>query len=373
MHEITIKPQWTIRNGLDQATLKSLAPRVIEVLVKVHEHGSLSGACQHLNLSYRRVWDLIHQGEEMFGQPLMLMQRGRGSTLTALGEKLVWADRRIAARLSPVLDSLASELNAEIEKVMSSHPSLLRIHASHGFAVQAMHNFLGAAQVPNELRYCGSQEAVASLFAGNCDIAGFHVPLGEFEATCVAHYRQWFASAPHTQRIINVATRRQGMMVAAQNPKKIYALKDLVRPGIRFINRQPGSGTRFLLDLMLQKEGVDAAKIKGYEQCELTHAAVAAFVASGMADAGYGVETPARQFKLDFVQSQTERYFLLCSEETLATPGAQRMLAILKSEAFKKAVDALPGYDGSDAGNVLQLTEAFTTLQQYPRGKKSHK
>ncbi|HEY8707407.1 MAG TPA: substrate-binding domain-containing protein [Burkholderiaceae bacterium] len=364
MHEVTIRPQWTIRRGAGQ----SLAPRVLEVLVRVHEHGSLSGACRAAGISYRHAWDLIRQGEALFGQPLMLMERGKGSTLTALGEKLVWADRRIAARLSPVLDSLASELGAEIGKVLESPPSLLRIHASHGFAVQALHNFLAAANVPTELRYCGSQEAVASLHNGGCDVAGFHVPLGEFESAAITHYGPWLT--PASQRIINFATRRQGLMVAANNPKKIYTLEDLTRHGVRFINRQAGSGTRYLLDLLLNKEGIAAAQIKGYEQCELTHAAVAAFVASGMADAGYGVETPARQFKLDFVPSQTERYFLLCDKAALDSPAVQSMLAILRSDEFKSAVNRLPGYQANDSGSVLEIGAAFETLRKKPGRKQ---
>ena len=106
--------------------------------------------------------DLVRQGEAFFGQPLKLMVRGNGSKLAALGEELVWADRRIAARLSPALESLASELGAEIGKVLASSPSLLRILASRGFEVRVPNTFLAAANVPTELRYCGSQAAVAS-------------------------------------------------------------------------------------------------------------------------------------------------------------------------------------------------------------------
>jgi molybdate-binding protein len=130
---------------------------------------------------------------------------------------------------------------------------------------------------------------------------------------------------------------------------------------VRFINRQPGSGTRFLLDLLLEREGIASADIKGYEQCELTHAAVAAFVASGMADAGYGVETPARQFKLDFVPSQTERYFLLCNEAALASPAVQQMLEILRSSAFQEAVNSLPGYSTNDTGSVADWNATFAS------------
>jgi molybdate-binding protein len=135
---------------------------------------------------------------------------------------------------------------------------------------------------------------------------------------------------------------------------------------VRFINRQPGSGTRLLFDLMLQKQGMQAGSIHGYEQCEFTHAAVAAYVASGMADAGFGVETPARRFKLDFIPSQTERYFLLCDERVFDTPDVQQILGILRSDAFKAAVNQLPGYRADEAGTVMSLPQAFETLQPAP-------
>jgi molybdate transport repressor ModE-like protein len=357
MHEVQIRPQWTIRHADGAA----LAPRVIELLVKVLELGSLSSACADAGVSYRHAWELIRQGETLFGQPLVAMQRGKGSSLTPLGEKLVWADRRITARLSPLLDSLASELGAEIEKLIPSVPTLLRIHASHGFAIETLHGFLAAAQVRGDLRYCGSEEAVASLRHGSCDVAGFHVPLGAFEAEAVAHYGAWLD--PATQKVIGMATRHQGLMVAPGNPKKIYTLADLSRPDVRFINRQAGSGTRYLFDLQLREQGIAPESIRGYEQCEFTHAAVAAFVASGMADAGYGVETPARQFKLDFISNQVERYFLLCDERSLAAPIVQRMLNILRSDAYQQAVNRLAGYQAVDCGRVLSLPEAFGSLR----------
>ncbi|ROZ76589.1 substrate-binding domain-containing protein [Ramlibacter sp. WS9] len=357
MHEVAIKPQWTIR----QAGGPTLAPRVIELLVGVHEQGSLASACQVLGVSYRHAWELVRQGEALFGKPLVLMERGKGSTLTSLGEKLVWADRRVTARLSPLLDSLASELGAEIGKLLSPMPELLRIHASHGFAIETLHGFLGAASVPNDLKYCGSLEALESLRNAGCDVAGFHVPLGEFEAQAIAHYRPWLDA--RSQKIIHVASRHQGLMVAPGNPKKIYSLRDLKRPGVRFINRQAGSGTRFLLDMLLQKERIAPADIKGYEQCEFTHAAVAAFVASGMADAGYGVETPARRFKLGFIPGPTERYFLLCDDRSLAAPVVQQMLELLRGDAFKQAVDKLPGYEADDCGRVADLADVFPALR----------
>ena len=357
MHEVTISPLWTIRNPAGSA----LAPRVVELLVAVHEHGSLAAACTAAGASYRHAWQLLREGEALFGQPLLQMSRGKGSQLSALGEKLVWADRRIRARLSPLLDTLASELSAEIEKVMSPQPAQLRIHASHGFAIQALHGLLTQAGLSTELKYCGSSEALASLHNGACDVAGFHAPLGRFEAEAVSHYSAWFK--PRTHKVIDIATRRQGLMVAAGNPKKIYDVRDLSRSDVRFINRQLGSGTRFLLDLLLRAEDLPSTAIRGYEQCEYTHAAVAAFVASGMADAGFGVEVPARQFKLEFIPLQTERYFLLCDERTVETPALQRVLEQLRGPDFQAAVDALPGYRAETAGRIASLADTFESYR----------
>ena len=355
MHDVTIKPQWTIRRSGGEA----LPPHAIELLVKISSDGSLLAACQSLGLSYRHAWHLIHQAEAAFGDPLVVMARGKGSRLTPLGEKLVWADRRINARLSPVLDSLASELGAEIERLLAPGRPLLRVHANHGFAVETLRPYLMRAAVPTEFKYCGSVEAVAALHEGACDVAGFPVPIGEFEAAVLAHYEPWLASP--SLRLIHVSTRRQGLMVAAGNPQKVYDLTDLARPGVRFINRQLGSGTRLLLDLLLHKLGIAHERINGYEQCELTHAAVAAFVASGMADVAYGIETPARQFKLDFIPSQIERYFFLCHERSLATPEVETLQGILRSDAYREAVNLLPGYQADDCGRVMTLTQAFDT------------
>lgn len=346
MYRVAISPHWTIEgpDGL------GLGTRVVELLMQIGEHGSLAAACAASGVSYRHAWQLLREGEALFGQPLLVMSRGKGSALTPLGERLVWAQRRIQARLSPVLDSLASELSAEIRKALSAAPERLRIHASHGFAVQALHEFMERDGLAHELKYCGSAEALASLGSGACDVAGFHVPMGEFEAEAVAHYRPWIDPTRH--RVIRLATRRQGLMVARGNPKKIYDVADLARPEVRFINRQPGAGTRYLLDLMLRQRGIDPARIRGYEQCEFTHAAVAAFVASGMADAGLGVEVPAREFKLEFIACHQERYILLCNTAALDTPDVQRMLETLRSTAYHAAVDGLPGYASDDTGAV---------------------
>ncbi len=353
MKRISIKPVWTLHDPDRPA----LPPRLLDLLVQVQDSGSLLAACQPLGLSYRHAWDLVRQGEAHFDTPLLHMARGKGSTLTPLGEKLVWADHRIHARLKPVLESLASELSAEIAQVMSTQPAVLRLHASHGFAIERLVDTLGRAGVPVEHRYGSSTEAVAALDDGGCDVAGLHIPLGFAQGAALMHYQRWLVADDLV--VVDVASRRQGLVVAAGNPRKVYELADLVRPDLRFINRQLGSGTRLLLETLLAQAGIAPAAIAGFEQGEFTHAAVAAYVASGMADVGFGLETPARRFKLDFIPLATERYFLLCRQATLASAAMRPLLQLLRSDEFRAAVDALPGYSPHAIGRVTPLREAF--------------
>lgn len=353
MKQISIRPVWTIQDPGGPA----LPARLIELLVQVHEQGSLLAAARALGLSYRHAWDLVRQGEAQFNAPLLRMERGKGSQLTDLGGKIVWADHRILARLKPALDSLASELAAEIGRAVSDAPALLRLHASHGFAVERLIERLTQQGLRLELTYGSSTAAAAALHDGDCDAAGFHIPLGPAQDAALAHYRRWLAGEDLT--IIDIAVRRQGLMVRAGNPKEIFSLADLARPQVRFINRQAGSGTRLLLEALLKAQGVDPGQIAGFEQGEYTHAAVAAYVASGMADVGFGLEPPARHFKLDFVPLAHERYFLLCRDALMDTPPMRTVLQTLRDPAFQAVVGALPGYDASVAGQVRPWREGF--------------
>lgn len=363
MFKMQIKPQWQLTQRARGARPALALPAVLDICALIHEHENLAEACRRLGLSYRHGWGILRAAQQAFGAPLVASVRGQGARLTELGSKLLWADRRIAARLSPVLDALASELEAELERVLVGTPAILRVHASHGFAVAALRDALVEQQFPIELKYVNSQEALASLARGDCDIAGFHVPLGKYQTPALTHYQPWIATAG--LHIINLATRRQGIMVAPGNPKRVRALADLTR--VRFINRQAGSGTRMLLDLLLKDHAVDCAQIAGYETIEYTHAAVAAYIASGMADAGFGIETAARQFQLDFIEIATERYFLCAHANALTSAPLRYVLDLLRSRAFKACVNQLPGYNGATSGAVASLGETFPELARVSR------
>src|SRR5262249_23696216 len=111
--------------------------------------------------------------------------------------------------------------------------------------------------------------------------------------------------------VMNLVIREQGLIVPTGNPKKIKGIKDLARKDVMFINRQPGAGTRILLDYKLEKLKIGSERIRGYEREEVTHMAVAVAVASGLANAGLGVKSAAKALGLDFVPIEREDYDLV--------------------------------------------------------------
>jgi len=355
MYKVRIKPHWEIAHG-EEAPLDTTD--LLNLLTAIQQSGSIAKGAEQLRHSYRHAWGLLRTSEQLFGHSLIASGRGRGTTLTPFASKLLWADRMVSARLSPTLDSLASELEIELGKTVEGKSKTVRLNASHGFAVAALLNQFNQAKLPVEVRYRHSTDAVAALSRQECDLAGFHVPLGEFEKPAIATYAKWLNK--RSDCLIHLAVRNQGLFVAPGNPKQIRDLSDLPRSDLRFVNREAGSGTRMLLELMLAGQGISHKKINGFENTEFTHSAVAAFIASGMADVGFGVQTAAQRFGLDFIPLVRERYFFALPTASLNDPLVQAVVNILQSPAFRNVVDDLAGYDGADTGKIQSLQEAFS-------------
>jgi len=357
MNKVSIRPAWVFVG----AGGERVDPRLFVLLGGIHDAGKLTLAAKRMGLSYRHAWDLLSKWSEFFGRPLVAMERGKGAQLSPLGEKLLWAEQRCDASLFPRLANIASDLNIEINRYLKDSDALIRIHASHGFAVAKLPLLMRQHGTTDmDLQYMGSVEALRSLAEGTCDLAGIHVPLGDLARSMWVHYEPWID--PRRQRAIRFVTRTQGLMVAAGNPLAVTSLADLARAGIRFINRQKGSGTRFLLDAMLEAYSLEPQSIEGYERGEFTHAAVAAFVASGIADVGLGVEPAARQFKLDFIPLLEERYLLACSVDSLQEPSVQELIGLLKGDAFRAMGET--GYALDEPGKIVEMHELFPWLSR---------
>jgi molybdate transport repressor ModE-like protein len=351
---IEIEPVWRFRKDDDAQSMLVM----LDFLNEIRATGKISRAADHADLSYRHAWNLIEKWSAFFGVPLVERRQGHGTNLTPFGDKLVWAGQRLSARLKVQLENLSQELETEINQFLPHAPSIIRVHASHGFAVAKLRELLGRETgITVDLRYVSNQTSLVSLAHNGCDLAGLHLPQGELRQRSLAEFKGLLTPSLH--RVIGFVTREMGLMVKRGNPHRIHSLADLLNPSLRFVNRDPDSGTRLLLEQLLAQRGIDGAAINGYSQIEFTHAAVAAYVASDMADVSFGVEAAARQFDLDFVRLVTEDYVFVCLKSFLETAPMKRVLSILRSPEFHTAISELPGYTAKDTGAIKPVREVF--------------
>jgi len=348
--DVDLRTVWRFR----KAGEAELDLTLLDLLDAIEHSGKLTVAARAARISHRHAWNLIGKWSDFFGAPLVTIERGRGTQLSALGAKLLWAGKRAQARLGPELDNLAAELASNLNDAVAAGAPTLRIHASHDFSLAKLRELAGKTRsVSIDLRYRGSAEALAALRRGACDVAGFHVTDGPLGRRAAMRYAE--ALGPAIHRLVWVAIRVQGLIVAKGNPKAVSSIADLARPGVRFINRQRDSGTRLLLDELLAQAGIDSAGVEGYESEEHTHAAVAAHVASGLADAGIGIKAAAVQFGLSFLPVATERYFFAVHKDLLERREGKLLTGLLRGDAFHDAVARLHGVGAHRTGEVSQV------------------
>lgn len=351
MIEIKCVAELIVRDSAGgEASLTDIVP----LLALIDETGSIAQAAGERQLSYRHAWGLLRAIEARLGGELISKERGKGSALSALGRAVVQGQRACVERLDGPLKQLAGEVAAQLNRHLGASGTT-RIHASHGYAVAALVTQMNAREASAvEIKYRESAEAVMALARGECDFAGFHLPRGAFRELCSDIYRRWLDPRRHV--LVYLTARKQGLFLAKGNPKGVRGLDDLARADIRFVNRQPGSGTRLLLDLALNSIGIDPERINGYASTELTHTAIAAFVASGMADAGLGVAPAAHHFALDFLPIVDEDYYFACDRSRLSAQPLAPALAVLRSDDFRASVAGLEGYDPTHCGEIVDVT-----------------
>jgi putative molybdopterin biosynthesis protein len=336
---------------------KPIEPELFRLLEGIRESGKLTEATAKVGLPYRQAWGLITKWSDIIGQPLVAMEQGRGSQLTALGERLLWLRERIEARLLPHLESAASEVEQQLGSLLDQPHPAISVYASHDLALAELRDQLRTRDSPKlDIRFVGSLDSVVALCKGRCEVAGFHVPEGALGRGLMATYQPWLK--PRLQRLIQFVKRRQGLMVPPGNPKEIHTIAQVARTKARFINRQRGSGTRLALEKMLRDQGIDRAEIVGFYAEEFTHLAVAAAVASGMADVGLGIEAAASKLRLEFIPLFTEDYYLLTRKEATEQKNIAELIDVLKNDIFSSLVASIPGYDATGAGTIKTIGDA---------------
>jgi len=369
MQDRGIRLQYTFGRTAQRGA--DVANPLFELLTAVHEHGSIQQAARAMGASYRHVWGQLRHWEQVLGQPLVAWAQGQPARLTPFAQRLRWAEASARTRLTPHIEALRVELERVLDEALDGTQQVLTVFASHDLALPHLRDLAQATQrLHLDLRFTGSLDALRALAEGRCAVAGFHVPP-------LADARHLFARQlkpllkPGRHKVMSALRRTQGLVVAPGNPLALASLADVAERRARFVQRQPGSGTRLLTEHLLQQGQVDAVAWTAPDSLvEDSHVAVAAAVAAGRADAGLAVAAAAAPFGLDFVPLVEEDYFLVCLHDVLDTPAVQALRATLASTAWQAAVSDLAGYaPRDDSGQVLSLTRALPWWRfRAPRG-----
>ena len=201
--------------------------------------------------------------------------------------------------------------------------------------------------------HVGSMGGIMALRRGESHAAGCHLLDTETGEYNKAFIKKYFPKGG--VKLVRCVGRQQGLMVAKGNPLGITAFADIAKPGIRFVNRQKGSGTRILTDYLCKCDNVDVDNVYGYEREELTHTSVAVQIASGSADVGMGIYSAARLYDLDFIPICIEEYDLLIPDQAWDDPRTQAMIRVMKSEKFKEKLTELGGYTITAPGEIIDI------------------
>jgi molybdate-binding protein/DNA-binding transcriptional regulator YhcF (GntR family) len=300
-------------------------------------------------------------------------RRGGGTFVAAPGGDAVTAERRaeqvraivgeavlraLSLAYTPpqieaaVYDQLGRWERASRDSAESAEPArpprTVAFAGSHDPAVELLATRLRRQDPPIELspRFTGSMAGLMALLLGEAQVAGCHLDDASSGDDNATHVRRLLPG----QRILllTLARRRQGLIVARGNPRRIRTWRDLARAGLILANRQAGSGTRLLLERELRRVGAEPAQLG--ERVYPTHAAVAAAVAEGTADVGLGILAAARTYGLAFVPLAWERYELAIPAALLDEPAIETLVEVVDSAAFRDVVRELGGYDTEVTG-----------------------
>jgi molybdate-binding protein/DNA-binding XRE family transcriptional regulator len=241
---------------------------------------------------------------------------------------------------------------AAATKVRTFHPEhdfknrILMAGCDPGMPVLSRHMQLAGMELVLVQR--NSSQALKLLAEGSIHVAGTHLrdeQSGEFN---LPQIRKLFSI--NTVAVISFATWQMGLV-----GNKIRSIVDLAKAGVTIVNREPGAGSRQLLDAQLKQAGLKGADIKGYDRVADGHLSAAWHVSAGFADCCIATEAAARAFNLNFVPLLSERYDLVLRRKHLETPGVQVLLETLNRLSFRRELNSLGGYDTTNTGQRVIL------------------
>ncbi len=300
------------------------------------------GSEEFIRVKFGRVGDRL---------VIQTLPRGAGAVTS-----LVQADAILSVPLFSEGFPAGAEVEVELLRPWEQIARTTVVVGSHDLVLDILANLIQVRHPGCRLisSHVGSMGGLTALLKGESHLAGIHLldePSGAYN---LPYVKRILGERPMI--LMNLAYRTQGLLVQRGNPLEIKSLSDLARPGVRFVNRQRGSGTRLLLDYLIGQLQIEPGQVAGYEREEYTHMAIAVAVASQNADVGLGVEAAAVSLGLDFIPVGEERYDLCIPAALWEAPEVSIVRELMGDPEFRKAVAGLKGYDFRDCGKIMGTT-----------------
>ncbi|MEM0457026.1 MAG: substrate-binding domain-containing protein [Nitrososphaerota archaeon] len=334
-----------------------LDSKLARVLHEIEQKGSLLTACRAVGVPYARTWERLARAEEMFGDKLLEARRGGpgggGAKLTKLGKELLKLYLDAEAKLGGSLGVISET------KPVRSMPDLA-VMGSNDPALGVLIGILKSKKpdLDIEVSWLGSAGGLAALMMGDAHVAGVHLldPVtGKYNVPFLSRY--WLEG-----KAVLVRGYQRELGLAFRPDTKVSGISDLLDRGLRLVNRNPGSGTRALLDHLLKQaaldRGIDPSDVprlvKNYEREVKTHLEVAKEIATGAADVGITVRYAAELYGLQFTRLVWEWYDLAILKEAMRRDIVRELLNLLTSKDFMRTVKRMKGYRiTSETGKIV--------------------
>ncbi len=347
----TIVPQLAIDD------VAEVIPNLVFTLLQgIEDNGNLTLSAKSAGVSYRKAWNLITYWSTRFDAPLVESTRGRGAQLAALGVKLLSVKRYADAQGTISLQDAIAHIQSEMDSVLKQSAGcneIVEVSASDCVCLDILKNlYQGETSSTFSLGLFGSQTSLSRLQTEECQIAGFHLAAGSLEQGYCKSFSEVIDLS--SLSVVRSHQRMQGLIVAPKNPLSLQSISDLAKSNVRMVNRQSGSGTRVLFDLMALDSGLSVRSFQGYQDVEQTHAAVCAKISNQQADVAMGTQSAAAQFGLGFVPLVNENYYFGFLKRNADLVAVKNLINLLASPVWARAIDLMPGMTAAGAGEVIE-------------------
>ncbi len=233
-------------------------------------------------------------------------------------------------RVPPQTETVPAGTGVDVTLIGAGHKLAdLVVIGSHCVGLDMLIGHLMADGLAVKALAVGSMGGLAAAKRGECDVAGIHLmdpATGEYNRAFLNETLELFPGYGRLQGIVF----RPGDARFENCTIPAFVAAGLADPTCLMINRNVGSGTRIVIDRLLN--GICPP---GYAHQAKSHNAVAVAVAQKRADWGVAIEVVARQYGLGFLPLQPERYDFVVPKGRVERAPVRRFLDLLQESAIR--------------------------------------